>query len=234
MDVGSSCWEADCSVVGHAAGGQHCCARVSSLSHTTLPSEELKTSRLCALLMYMMWWNKPLLPNEPVVLRGEWVLPLCAYMYLSSEMSGRVEHKSVRAETSVKSFFAALELCSKSPELEKLCLQINGVEQRSCDPKPQSARFRLSSKQSMDRVGEENLKKRALDTAFFERRPRLISSHFEKPELISPTTQRRWDLAARAVELYPVLSELYIGFVHDEGRCVHLAPTELLACRIQN
>jgi hypothetical protein len=43
--------------------------------------------------MYILWWHKPLLPNEPFIVGGDWVEPLCAYMYMSSDLSGEVETK---------------------------------------------------------------------------------------------------------------------------------------------
>ncbi|MCJ1403744.1 hypothetical protein MMC11_006967 [Xylographa trunciseda] len=43
---------------------------------------------LSALIIYMLWWNKPKLINEPTRLRGDWVAPICAYMYMSSQISG--------------------------------------------------------------------------------------------------------------------------------------------------
>ena len=35
----------------------------------------------CALIIYMLWWHKPRLVKEPTTLAGDWVGPLCAYIY---------------------------------------------------------------------------------------------------------------------------------------------------------
>ena len=43
---------------------------------------------LCALIICLLWWNKPKLINEPTKLRGDWVPPVAAYMYMSSQISG--------------------------------------------------------------------------------------------------------------------------------------------------
>lgn len=72
---------------------------------------------MCAFLMYAMWWHKPLAPKEPIVLKGEWVKPLCAYMYMSSGMSGEVDEKSIESQTVVKTLFASMRLYSKVPEM---------------------------------------------------------------------------------------------------------------------
>jgi hypothetical protein len=43
---------------------------------------------LCAFIVYLLWWNKPREIQEPTVLKGEWVDSMCAYMYMSSRVSG--------------------------------------------------------------------------------------------------------------------------------------------------
>ena len=43
---------------------------------------------MCAMIIYILWWDKPKLINEPTKLRGDWVPPISAYMYMSSQISG--------------------------------------------------------------------------------------------------------------------------------------------------
>lgn len=43
---------------------------------------------MCAMIIYILWWDKPKLINEPTRLHGEWVPPVSAYMYMSSQISG--------------------------------------------------------------------------------------------------------------------------------------------------
>ena len=43
---------------------------------------------MCAIIIYMLWWDKPKLINEPTKLHGDWVPPISAYMYMSSQISG--------------------------------------------------------------------------------------------------------------------------------------------------
>lgn len=78
---------------------------------------------MCAFLLYAMWWHKPLSPNEPFVLKADWVRPLCAYMYMSSEVSGEVDMRTIKSQTIVKTLFAFLRLYSKVPELETMSYQ---------------------------------------------------------------------------------------------------------------
>lgn len=74
--------------------------------------------------MYSLWWHKPLSPNEPIVLKGDWVGPMCAYMYTLSEVSGAVDQTSLKAQTAVKTLFAFLNLYSKKPEIENLAFKV--------------------------------------------------------------------------------------------------------------
>ncbi|CAD6578262.1 MAG: hypothetical protein ASARMPRED_008660 [Alectoria sarmentosa] len=43
---------------------------------------------MCAMIIYVLWWDKPKLINEPTKLHGGWVPPISAYMYMSSQISG--------------------------------------------------------------------------------------------------------------------------------------------------
>lgn len=43
---------------------------------------------MCAMIIYILWWDKPKLINEPTKLHGDWVPPISAYMYMSSQISG--------------------------------------------------------------------------------------------------------------------------------------------------
>ena len=46
--------------------------------------------------------------------------PLCAYMYMSSEMSGEVDEDSIESQTAVKTLFASMRIYSKVPEMDVL------------------------------------------------------------------------------------------------------------------
>ena len=81
---------------------------------------------MCAFLLYAMWWNKPLAPKEPILLEGDWVKPLCAYMYMSSEMSGEIDKHAIESQTMVKTLFASMRLYSKVPEMDILSFRPSG------------------------------------------------------------------------------------------------------------
>ncbi|KAJ2965637.1 hypothetical protein NQ176_g10522 [Zarea fungicola] len=75
-----------------------CCIQVSWMviqaitrAAAGLPVTPLETNTIghvvCALINYLLWWHKPRWIKEPTVLRGQWVEAVCAFMYMSSQVS---------------------------------------------------------------------------------------------------------------------------------------------------
>ena len=63
----------------------------------------------CALLVYMLWWNKPAMIYVPTYLVGDWVPAICAYMYMSSRISiGERDRFSIRRKAGIDSELSAL------------------------------------------------------------------------------------------------------------------------------
>ena len=67
--------------------------------HLTMTLLELNTlaHAICALLMYLLWMNKPYDVHEPIRIAGEWVRPLCATMWMFSRISTE-KHRVGRSE----------------------------------------------------------------------------------------------------------------------------------------
>lgn len=64
----------------------------------------------------------PWLPKSEVIANP---LP---FMYMSSEVSGRVDTSQMQSQTIVKTLFAYLNLYSKVPEIEYVCCRQNRAE----------------------------------------------------------------------------------------------------------
>ena len=157
-----------------------------------------KIASLCVVLIYTMWWNKPLSVNEAVVLQGEWVPELCAFMYICSQTSGTAQSKRLEGDTRVKTLFASLDLYTKSAEVEMLAYSTtdspNGTPRHTRSPSdpaqtpvlvvqqtPLSSRepdFRLASKRSIADLFNSR-QKDAASMTFFERRPRIKDKSLE-------------------------------------------------------
>ncbi|KAI0553248.1 hypothetical protein F4679DRAFT_532525 [Xylaria curta] len=58
-----------------------------------LPVTPLETNTighvLTALINYALWWHKPRMVKEPTILRGDWTRAMCAFMYMSSQVSAK-------------------------------------------------------------------------------------------------------------------------------------------------
>ena len=198
----------------------------------------------CVFLMYVLWWDKPLLPSEPIILRGDWVKPLCAYMYMSSEMSGTLETR--KSQTWVKTIFASLDWFSKIPEVEHICLSIPQPDSNDAVNYPSAGQAEsqvalIDPGPCLSGLHTLRLQK-TTNTAFFERRPRVGGA---KASLTAQpaVTQRRWELMHSAIDLYPVIREQYVLFTHQrvdqnvcphKRQCTHLSPAQLVVRNVQN
>lgn len=192
--------------------------------------------------MYALWWNKPLLPEEPLILRGDWIEPLCAYMYICSELSGRADKPTVASKSVVKRLFVSMKVFSKIPEAERLhiCMDelssdTNSMQTRRANTSPT---FALSSRRSLTDLRDIREATKPSETAFFERRPKVAASD-RASILPTPVHFRRWELAAQAIHTYPILrSQAYVLHSHPapmtNQECIHLQPTELVRPYIQN
>ncbi|KAG9240113.1 hypothetical protein BJ878DRAFT_585146 [Calycina marina] len=147
---------------------------------------------LCALVIYLLWWHKPRMVHEPTKLEWDWVTPICAYMYMSSQVSGcRSSHAGILRRTWI-------------------------------DPKLSSLAFFTTQAQSvLDAMKEKNSAVANLqhtnNLGYFGPRPLLSNpmGSFEFPNTaeqakISGTTQfARWPLAADAVRMYPAIRQRF-------------------------
>ncbi|KAI4869476.1 hypothetical protein F4820DRAFT_455816 [Hypoxylon rubiginosum] len=214
---------------------------------------------LCAFLMYLFWWNKPLLPNEPIVLNAEELGPLAAFMYSSSKMSGYVDPEQVKSQTVVKTLFAHLNLYSKTPELETICLRPKVAETTAKPPSTIVTSTSIAAG-SLDadldvvqvlRDPESRLQKapeaciselqarrqKEQGTAFFERRPRIVVERPGSGNQPSTRDVDRWSLIQQAFRTFPTLCEDRVSMSHraeDGGPCVHFRAEQLAADHVRN
>ena len=180
--------------------------------------------------MYMFWWNKPLLPNQPIIIRNKELEQLAAFMYSSSEMSGYIDPKEIKSQTLLKTLFAHLKLFSTAPELETVCFRTPAHFASAFAP---SATVYRSSQSCMDLLQSQREKESG--PAFFERKPRVVDKCLTN-DPASKTDQQRWSLVKDALVKYPLLTDDRWALTHDipGARCCHLKPEQLVADHIQN
>ncbi|TLD19621.1 hypothetical protein PspLS_09357 [Pyricularia sp. CBS 133598] len=199
---------------------------------------------LCALSMYMLWWHKPLLPQQPIILRDKELIPLATFMYSSSEMSGYLNPSKVKSQTWIKTLFAHLSLYSKTPELETLCIRATTHSQVARDGSA-SPREKIGSLSTISGTTYfqqapqgclpmlQAQRQKDTGTAFFERRPRVLDER-TKPSVAS---KRRWSSLAIAIDTYSQLMQNdRLILCHHVGQvsCVHLRPEQLVVDHVGN
>ncbi|PQK15799.1 hypothetical protein BB8028_0006g01210 [Beauveria bassiana] len=206
------------------SGKAFCCLQVSWMviqaiarAATGLPVTPLETNTIghvvCALINYTLWWNKPRWDKEPTVLRGGWTEPLCAFMYMSSQVSAekRIDRDllrdfGVKAEMTSVLYFPgdgdgddSHKKChiheqyaiAMDPQHDPILQPSDGTVQFHSIPVP----LKGASSLKMGRMGA-----RTKPLAQNPREEVLESFH-------ANVRQRRWDLVCEAIQRYPILKE---------------------------
>jgi hypothetical protein len=174
----------------------------------------------CALIIYALWWHKPRLIEQPTTLTGDWVGPLCAYMYMSSRISGRIDtakevgDRETGPEISTVAFFPGRP-CPHSCVRASLCQNATNHQPSPDDFARQrratASHLRISSEISTtaDSPGSRVGSFKNLLTLY---RTRMSSAYEASRTDVSDEDQDlgierriRWRLAAEAVHTYPAV-----------------------------
>ncbi|KAI4180474.1 MAG: hypothetical protein LQ346_006985 [Caloplaca aetnensis] len=195
-------------------------AQIISRVHGKLPVTLLEVNTLahiiCAIIIYALWWNKPKLINEPTKLRGDWVPPIAAYMFMSSQISRwrRVRPGILKKDWIVPEF----SILAFEPPLSRK-EQLDAVRPCPVDAKPKSM-----TEITMTSTRPSGLPRMAssTDTGFLTKRPSVAFSISGVPleTMVSTVNSRlessgdlqktRWALAAEAMTRYPIMASRVI------------------------
>jgi hypothetical protein len=166
----------------------------------------------CALMNYVLWWHKPKWVNEPIILQGDWTRAICAFMYMSSQVSA--EQKTERAL--LRNFRIQPEIASVLylPNTKSTC---HNNSQLEVNPESGSSDTTLGNQISTDSEqtppGNHYLGKEYMfvskDSAVDARHS--ISSDYPVREpghvMLENLQQSRWKLASEAIARYPALQQ---------------------------
>lgn len=172
---------------------------------------------LCALINYALWWHKPKWIREPTIVTGHWARAVCAFMYMSSQISSEdladrsfLRDFGVRTEMSNMLYIPATvdtpEAC-QSQEETLPHLDVSG--EAVCAVPGSTIPFPATAPDSANGVYQVG--------AFVPRRrhtgvsnvkdtyvcPGFISGKTVSPELATV----RWRLACEAMEAHPAIRE---------------------------
>lgn len=198
-------------------------ARVALGLPVTLLEVNILGHVLCALVIYILWWHKLRLVYEPTKLEGDWVEPLCAYMYMSSQVSGwGSTHAGILRRTWVDPELSALALFTprSQGELENTKNEKNSVNTASQGSMSTSGQICDVVGTSIPECGN------GLDSSYFGPRPRpssategfISSSRAEQGHSPSTMQHNRWRLAANAVRMYPAIRQRFATRCNTSGK----------------
>ena len=184
-----------------------------------------------AILLYILWWHKPLSPEEPIVLKGDWVNPLCAYMYMSSEMSALFKPSPMDLVRMIGKFFASFDsriLCNWSEMDYMVYCESGNLNSMDGGLHLARTRFRPATEESLPRM----LFRKPEEALEFKN---LFQSTKDAPSLNASEQIRinRWNLATMAVEEYPAIRMHYQRRAKSHG-CRYFESEELIMPKAVN
>ena len=188
---------------------------------------------LCALIMYILWWHKPRMVLEPIVLEGEWVGSMCAYMYMSSLMSSEAQEvdgiytgPTQKPEISSLAFFPN-KPCNHSVIAVKECRNLESP-QTSNEALPVTEKISTSTHPNNlhDKRSSASVFATTITGSFGPRPkwsepPKSLDEDLERSEESedmygnSAGRQLRWCLAAEAVRKYPAIQRRFTPCEHE-------------------
>ena len=195
------------------------------VTHLPVTSLEINTIGhvVCAFLIFVLWWNKPRWTKEPTRLEGDWLRPICAFMYMSSQISGNIKQRTgFLRDFGVKSEISTLAYI---PSTASTLLEEYGSKERISESRSkesvQNTDIRIANGvehvQSPNDIVPAPVATSHTSQGLFIRRPVQVatSGSIVALDLENSTTsvdpavlsmqQTRWKLAAEAISLYPAL-----------------------------
>ncbi|KAF3935013.1 hypothetical protein ABW20_dc0102631 [Dactylellina cionopaga] len=188
---------------------------------------------LCALIVYLLWWHKPREVGEPTVLYGEWIHPLCSFMFMSSRVSGARYRRGIRPPAWIAPEIENLVYLppdEKIPKIDRVdtnatfnengsgdtsSYEIGPVQPEDSEPRRvrinPSATFHSTSPTVMgDEYGSFKTEIRRFDTVHTANRKRKLGWEVDQETNDSDThRQTRRTLCAQAFQLYPAVQAYF-------------------------
>lgn len=172
---------------------------------------------LCALIIYILWWHKPRLVQEPSRLTGEWTRAVGAYMYMSSHMSGRIStHAGVLRRTWIV------------PELSDLALS-TGQTQEELGLQETASSTGSATYEDYDQPDADATEALGYWRSYFGPRPTRrseslledldISASIKRPYDVVNIQQARRRLAEDAIKMHPEIRRRFIAMVSTSNWC---------------
>ncbi|KAL8829996.1 MAG: hypothetical protein Q9191_001692 [Dirinaria sp. TL-2023a] len=194
----------------------------------------------CVFVIYLLWWHKPRMVLEPITLYGDWTGPLCAYMYMSSKISGQAKaNAGIIKDITIKPEISTIAFLPDEPSKHA----VNTVEDymkiasgRLLNDTSNSAaeqNFKLDDgavRQTSTRSEiAEGAMPQCIPSGSFRPHPKLARSvkgfsngvsradYSEESHDLSDQQARRWSLAAEAVCIYPSVKRRFTPINYNDA-----------------
>jgi len=193
-------------------------ARVALGLPVTLLEVNILGHVLCALVIYILWWHKPRLVHESTKLEGDWIGPLCAYMYMSSQISGwSSTHAGILRRTWIDPELSTLAFFTPRPQGEADNTKTEKHPIDTGEPLHTTSQGSIGiSGQTCDAISTSIPESESgLHSSYFGPRPRpssptesfIFSGTSEQAQNPSTMQLNRWRLAADAVQMYSTIRQ---------------------------
>ncbi|APA07657.1 hypothetical protein SS1G_00811 [Sclerotinia sclerotiorum 1980 UF-70] len=171
---------------------------------------------LCAFIIYLLWWHKPRSIMVPTKLEGDWVKPLCAYMYMSSQISGHdSKHPGILKRSwkdSELSRFAYVPPETNDVALEELVSDVtpsNPTTEKTPIPDLDTTIANLHKAAKKSPHGFFVPSKSYLNADGTSKRDPDEKENAQYLRTATPEQLARWHLAAQAIHTHPALSSRF-------------------------
>lgn len=158
---------------------------------------------VCALFVYILWWNKPAMVREPTYLLGKWVPPLCAYMYMSSQISvWEHDRPGVSRRAWLDSELSALAYITDGP----LTLQSLDGRLKDCShPENPNTKGNEDADNAQMASSCGYLQPCASVSESLTLKPKTSAFSRSLEKVLNPSTNdhKRWQLCVKALQEYP-------------------------------
>ena len=200
-------------------------ARLAQQLPITLLELNAVAHGLCALLIYWMWWDKPLDIDEPTLIEHPDMDPICAYMWMGSVISAK-GHKAYDMHGRVRDEFDAMWIY-QDPKIEDLLVgrkqkdalssTMSGSDHGSVDSASSSSDedifiyTRITRQNTTTRFTAKFIQwlhSSRLAQTLGIRFPSGLGVRHTAVEHLSPTTIDRWKLAHEAISQYRLEEDL--------------------------
>ena len=173
---------------------------------------------LCTFIIYLLWWNKPSMVSEPTQLKGDWVPAICAFMYMSSQISiWERDRQSMRRRAWLDPELSTLVYVPQNLSLQQIDPPISDTSIEVSEDVMQQSTKNAARFPHFPGAGELQPRRIVSDTSAGRRRSLEFTKASEKVQITTVNDAKRWSLAAEAIQNYPAIASRLLVKKESKG-----------------